>query len=188
LAGCGHLTAFDVELPHSVGVALAIAGKADVCHARLTDMRFGDVVFPRLGSAWLSLDHESGVSTEILSDLTSPTRERRITLKLEQATLVGYYSNSEADHTAQLITAVRGRKTRSVFNDDALTIFMLQTYEHFAVLGPDGDNFALNAEVARLLSEAKRICMASNQKIRTDLLRDPYQESRKGSRAYRPGT
>jgi predicted dehydrogenase len=163
LTGCGHPTAFDIEMPHSLGVALAIAGNANVCHAQLTDMTFEDVVVPRLGSAWLVLDHESGVSTEILSDLTSPTRERRITLKLERGTLIGHYSNSEADHTSQLMTAVRGRETRSVFHDDALTIFILQTYEHFAAPGRSSDDLTRSAEVVRLLSEAKRICTTSDQ-------------------------
>ena len=163
LAGCGHPTAFDIEIPHSVGVALAIAGSADVSHARLTDMTFEDVVIPRLGSAWLSLDHENGVCTEIFSDLTSPTRERRITLKLEHGTITGHYPNSEADHTAQLSTTIKGSETRSVFLDDALTTFILRTYEHFAAPRQDSDNLTLNAEVVRLLSEAKRICLAGSQ-------------------------
>jgi predicted dehydrogenase len=163
LAGCGHPTAFDIEMPHSVGVALAIAGNANVCNARLTDMRFEDVVIPRLGSAWLSLNHENGACTEIHSDLTSPTRERRITLKLEQGTMIGHYSNSEADHTAQLSTTVSGRETRRVFHDDALTSFILRAYQHFAAPGPDRDDFALNVDVVRLLSDAKRLCLASSQ-------------------------
>jgi predicted dehydrogenase len=183
LAGCGHPTAFDIEMPHSVGVALAIAGNAGVRHAQLTDMKFEDAVFPWLGSAWLSLDHDSGICTEILSDLTSPTRERRITLTLERGTLIGHYSNSEADHTAQLITIVSGHETRSVFHDDALTIFVLQTYEHFAAPGQDSDNLTLNAEVVRLLSEAKHICM-TGQQIGTGLLPSQYDRNGRGERAY----
>lgn len=163
LAGCGHPTAFDIEMPHSVGVALAIAGNATVCHAGWTDMRFDDVVVPRLGSAWLSLDHDSGVCTEILSDLTSPTRERRITLELERGTLIGHYPNSEADHTAQLSTTAGGHQTRSVFHDDALTTFILRTYEHFAGPRADSADLTLNTEVVRLLSDAKRLCTASSQ-------------------------
>ncbi len=183
LAGCGHPTAFDIEMPHSVGVALAIAGSAKVCHAQLTDMRFEDLVIARLGSAWLSLDHESGVRTEILSDLTSPTRERRITLKLERGTLIGHYSNSEADHTSQLSTTVGGRETRSVFHDDALTIFILRTYEHFAAPGRDNDDLRLNAEVVRLLSDAKRLCMA-NKQVKADLLPHRYDRNGWGQRAH----
>ncbi|MGH3922034.1 MAG: Gfo/Idh/MocA family oxidoreductase [Pseudonocardiaceae bacterium] len=163
LAGCGHPTAFDIEMPHSVGVALAIAGNANVCNARLTDMKFEDVVIPRLGSAWLSLDHESGVCTEIHSDLTSPTRERRITLKLEHGTMIGHYSNSEADHTAQLSTTVSEHETRRVFHDDALTSFILRAYARFAAAGRGSADLTVNIEVVRLLSDAKRICLASSQ-------------------------
>jgi predicted dehydrogenase len=183
LAGCGHPTAFDIEIPHSVGVALAIAGHASVCHARLTDMRFQDVVIPRLGSAWLSLDHETGTSTEIYSDLTAPTRERRITLKLEHGTMIGHYPNSEADHTAQLCTTVGGRETRSVFHDDALTSFILRTYEHFAEPERDSDNLRLNVEVVRLLSDAKRICLASSQ-VEAGLLPRRYDGNGWGGHAH----
>ena len=48
-----HPTAFDIEMPHSVGVALAIAGHGNIRHAQLTDMMFGDVMLPRLGGVWL---------------------------------------------------------------------------------------------------------------------------------------
>lgn len=183
LAGCGHPTAFDIEMPHSVGVAVAVAGNANVCNARLSDMKFEDVVIPWLGSAWLSLDHESGVCTEILSDLMSPTRERRITLKLERGTLIGHYPNSEADHTAQLSTTVMGRETRSVFHDDALTTFILRTYEHFAAHEHRSDDLTLNAEVVRLLSDAKRLCLASSQ-VGAGLLPRRYDGSGREERAY----
>ncbi|MGH3963571.1 MAG: Gfo/Idh/MocA family oxidoreductase [Pseudonocardiaceae bacterium] len=183
LAGCGHPTAFDVEMPHSVGVALAIAGDAKVCHARLTDMKFEDVVIPRLGSAWLSLDHEGGVCTEILSDLTSPMRERRITLKLQRGTMIGHYANSEADHTAQLRITASGHETRSVFHDDALTAFILRTYQRFAAPGHGSDDFTLNAEVVRLLSDAKRHCTAGSQ-VGAGLLARRYDGNGWGRRAY----
>jgi predicted dehydrogenase len=182
LAGCGHPTAFDIEMPHSVGVALAVAGDATICGARLTDMKFADVVFPRMGSAWLSLDHRSGVFTEIRSDLTSPTRERRITVKLAGATLIGYYANSKADHTAQLITAVRERGTHYVFHDDALATFFRRTYERFAAAGRDGDNFTLHATVVRLLSEAKHICMGNQ--AGNGLFPYSHEGNRRESRAY----
>ncbi|MGH3898728.1 MAG: oxidoreductase [Pseudonocardiaceae bacterium] len=183
LVGCGHPTAFDIEMPHSVAVAVTIAGNANVCSARLSDMKFEDVVIPRLGSAWLSLDHESGVYTEIFSDLTSPTRERRITLKLERGTMIGHYSNSEADHTAQLSITASGRETRSVFHDDALTTFILRTYEHFAAPGHGSDDLTLNAEVVRLLSDAKRLCIASGQ-VGAGLLPCRYDRNGWGERAH----
>lgn len=159
LAGNGHPTAFDVELPHSLGVALAVAGGARICDAGWEGMRLGDALIPRLGKAWLSLHHEGGVYTEILSDLTSPTRERRITLKLERGILIGHYSCSQADETAQLRWMMRGHETHVVFRDDALTAFILQAYERFAAPERDDDDLALNVEVVRLLAEAKRACL-----------------------------
>ncbi|MGH3827576.1 MAG: Gfo/Idh/MocA family oxidoreductase, partial [Pseudonocardiaceae bacterium] len=182
LAGCGHPTAFDIEMPHSVGVALAIAGHATVCHARLTDMRFEDVVLPRLGSAWMSLNHESGVWTEIHSDLTSPTRERRIILKLEHGTMIGHYPNSEADHTAQLSTTHEASETRSVFHDDALSAFIVRTYQNFATAQQGTDDFTLNVEVVQLLSAAKRLCIPNRREV--GLLPGRYEANGWGGRGH----
>lgn len=164
LADDGHPTAFDVEMPHSVGVALAIAGTASVRDAGWADMTFGDVTIPRLGTAWLSLDHAAGVRTEIRSDLTAPARERQITLELDGATLIGHYPSSGADEYAQLRIAANGSETGEIFRDDALTAFIVASYARFAVARPrhqraepDAD-LARSAEVVRLIGAAKRIC------------------------------
>src|SRR4029079_6631807 len=82
LASEGHPTAFDVEVPHVLGVALRLAGDADVVAAACTDMHVEGRTVPRMGSAHLVLRHAGGVRTEVLSDLTSPVRERRIALEL----------------------------------------------------------------------------------------------------------
>lgn len=158
LGGPGHPTAFDIEMPHAVGVALRVAGSARLGDAVCTDMRLGDVVLPRMGGAWMYLEHISGARTEIVSDMTSPTRERRISLEMERGTLVGHYSSSEEDDTAQLIIRVGGLEARAIFRDDALATFMLHTYEHFAGSGPGGKDLSLNADVVRLLADAKRAC------------------------------
>jgi predicted dehydrogenase len=156
----GHPTAFDVEMPHSVGVALGIAGDARVRDARWADMRFGDVIIPKLGEAWLELDHAAGVRTVIHSDLTAPDRERRITVELDGATLTGHYPSSGADHYSQLKISTGGHDVREIFADEALTTFMAMCYQRFAGLVPgtlDAD-LARSAEVVRLISAAKRIC------------------------------
>lgn len=178
LAGDGHPTTFDVEMPHSVGVALTIAGRARLCDAAWADMRFDDVVIPRMGRAWLSLEHESGVRTEILSDPTSPARERRITLKLERGTLIGHYSSSADDDTAQLCIRVGGRHKRAVFRDDALATFTRLSYEQFAAPERRGDDLALDTEVVRLLSEAKRVCERRGSGRTAEPLRVPRGNGR----------
>lgn len=121
-------------------------------------MRVGDVVIPRLGKAWLCLDHDNGVTTKIFSNLTAPTRERSITLELECGTIVGHYSISQDDDTAQLSIRAGGRDQRAVFSDDALTRFLVRTYERCAAPRQDGDELALDAEVVALLARAKRLC------------------------------
>lgn len=152
-------SALDVELPHSVGIALLLAGPAEVHDAAWSDMRMGEVVVPRMGGAWLTLEHECGVRTEIYSDLTSPKRERAITLELAEGTLTGHYSCSEADSTAQLMVSTGGRDECDVFDDDALTTFMVGTYQHFVAPGcGGGDELELNSAVVRILSQARRLC------------------------------
>nr|WP_246471908.1 hypothetical protein [Saccharopolyspora phatthalungensis] len=154
----GHPTAFDVEVPHSLGVAIDLAGPAELLDARCTDMRCTDVIRPRLGSAHLALRHGSGVRTEITSDLTSPVQQRSITLEFENGRVTGHYPLSENDDHAQLI--VEGDRPRyEVFRDDALTAFMRRTYQDFH-RGRRSD-LALHCEVVRLLCEAKEHCGAA---------------------------
>jgi predicted dehydrogenase len=159
-ASGGHPTAFDVEVPHSAGVALEIAGTARVLSARWADMTFGDVTIPRLGAAWLELGHATGVRTRIHSDLTAPDRERRITLELDGATLTGHYPCSGADDYAQLRITAGGRARHEIFADNALTGFMAAAYQRFA-RGRDAEGdaqFERGVEVVRLIGAAKRIC------------------------------
>ncbi|GAA1760385.1 hypothetical protein GCM10009834_17420 [Streptomonospora arabica] len=160
LTSRAHPTVFDVELPHSVGVALALAGGARVASASWSDMALGNVEVPRLGQAGLVLQHDSGAATEIFSDLTAPTRERRITLEFERGTLVGHYPCSEDDDTSQLRAATEDGSLHLVFHDDALADFVLGAYEHFAGLRrpPVEDAFGLQVRAVRLLSAAKAMC------------------------------
>ena len=155
----GHPTAFDVEVPHSLAVALSLAGSARLVTAAWEDMATDRMYLPRLGRARLRLDHHSGVRTEIDSDLTSPVRERRITLEFEGATLTGHYPCGETDHTAQLRVAVAGRETaRSVFADDALPAFFLGAYARYrrSPFGPG--TLPVQVDTVRLLTEAKDLC------------------------------
>lgn len=154
----GHPTAFDVELPHSLGLVLSLAGPAETTGARLTDLRIGGTVRPGLGSALLELRHANGVRTRLFSDLTAPVRERRVLLSFERGTAVAHFAPSDADDHVQLV--VDGE--REVFRDDALTAFLLGTYGRFAGVPADDpsweEDFALHADAVRLLDAAKRRC------------------------------
>ncbi|GAA3359464.1 Gfo/Idh/MocA family oxidoreductase [Saccharopolyspora gregorii] len=158
----GHPTAFDVEVPHSLGVALRLAGPAELVDADCADMRCGDVVLPGMGGARLALCHVGGVRTAIDSDLTAPVRERRVELAFEHGSAVGHYPLSDQDHHAQL--AVHGPEEQcSVFPDDALTEFTLRAYRRFKAIGPEPEpaatgHFAIHRDVVRLLWAAKQHC------------------------------
>ncbi|MER5634560.1 Gfo/Idh/MocA family oxidoreductase [Streptomyces nitrosporeus] len=154
----GHPTAFDVEVPHSLGLVLELAGPAETTGARLTDLRAGETVRPRMGSALLELRHTGGVRTRIVSDLTAPVRERNVTLTFRHGTAVGHFAPSDADDHVQLAVGDR----REVFRDDALAAFMLRTYNRYATTAHDDPSwdagFALHAGAVRLLDAAKRHC------------------------------
>jgi predicted dehydrogenase len=157
----GHPTAFDAELPHSVGVALKLAGDAELVDAALSDMEVGDIRVPHMGTARMTVRHAGGARTEIFSDLTSPVRERRVTFELTGGRLVGHYPGSSDDDFAHLRVLTDRQETRSVFRDDSLTTFVRRVYRQYAE-GVDGAaEFGLNMRVAGLLAEAKAHCLAA---------------------------
>ncbi|GGL61533.1 hypothetical protein GCM10010129_01360 [Streptomyces fumigatiscleroticus] len=160
LATTGHPTAFDVEIPHALGVVLDLAGPAELVDAHWSDLRCGDVVLPRLGGASLTLRHSTGVRSEIVSDLASPVRQRSITLRFEHGTATGHYPLSEHDDHAQLVVT-GGLAAHQVFRDDALTAFLRRVYRDFA----DGPRAALAPHCAavRLLCAAKDHCRAADR-------------------------
>lgn len=155
----GHPTAFDAELPHSVGVALLLAGDARLVDAAWTDMEVGEIRVPRMGTARLVARHAGGQRTEIFSDLTSPIRERRVTFELTGGRLVGHYPGSQDDDYAHLRLIVDRQETRQVFRDDSLTAFLRRVYRQYAEGVDGGPEFGLNMRVATLLAEAKAYCL-----------------------------
>ncbi|NUR82881.1 MAG: oxidoreductase [Nonomuraea sp.] len=152
-------TAFDIEVPHALAVVLTLAGGARISGASCDDMVTDQLRLPRLGRARMRLDHFSGVRTEIDSDLTSPVRERRITLRFDRGTLTGHYPCSEADHTAQLrVRPDDGEERRTVFADDALPAFLSAAYRRYSRSGRSPGALPVQVDAVRLLSEAKDLC------------------------------
>ena len=158
LAGGGdHPSAFDVEVPHALAVALALVGRAHVVDAGTTDMSIDGVVVMRMGGARVTLDHDSGVRTHIRSDLTAMVRERRIAVRCDGGTIVGHYPASAADDAARLAIVTREHETCTVFRNDDLLSFVVGAYERFRTRVVFDVDLVGQAEVVRLLSDAKRI-------------------------------
>jgi hypothetical protein len=127
----------------------------------LYDLSVGDRVVPGMGGAELSLWHGAGTRTRIVSDLTSPVRERRIMLRFENGAATGHYPCGADDDYARLSVRSRDGEHTEVFPDDALSAFVSQSYQRFQRDDVDkvlADDFARNCRVVELLDDAKSRC------------------------------
>ncbi|MFF0494488.1 Gfo/Idh/MocA family protein [Nocardia sp. NPDC004068] len=151
-----HADAFEVEPPHSVGVALALAGDAEPVAAWLRDTPPVDGrVFPGMGGAGLTLAHHGGAVTEIVSDLTDPLRTRRIEVDFERGRVTGHYSPSADDLTGRV--EIGG--TVETFPDDALRTLFTRVYTR-----PDHDDPAdleSQCRVVELLEAARALARSA---------------------------
>lgn len=172
-----HRSAFDVELPHSVGLAMLLAGSdATVESAHCTDMELDHLLVPHMGGASVTLRHAGGVTTTIRSDLTSPVRRRSIQLQFARGRVEGHYPISRDDGYAQLVVhGPSGPPRRSVFADEPLTRFLSDCYRWFTGVGdPPDSSLELNILIVAALMRAKQVAgvisdeMASSDDIRAD--------------------
>lgn len=152
LATTGHASALDVEIPHSLGLALYLAGPARLLEASCSDLRAGTEVRPLLGGARVELVHDDGVRTTLRSDLASPVRQRTAVLRFRDGTVTAHYPLSEEDDYAQLL--LPGAARPRSFRDDALSAFLRRTYEDFAA-GRSAADFEVACQTARLLCTAR---------------------------------
>ena len=155
-----HPSAFDVELPHALGVVAHLLGAThEVLAAGCSDLEHEHGVVPHMGGAWMRTRHGSGVSAELQSNLASPLRQRVLRLCFESTIVTGFYSISGDDHYAQvtLESLHRHAISRAVFVDDPFPRMMAEWYQYFAgVRARPTSTFALNDIVVRTLTEAKR--------------------------------
>ncbi|HEV7806219.1 MAG TPA: Gfo/Idh/MocA family oxidoreductase [Solirubrobacteraceae bacterium] len=158
LDGVLHPTAFDVEVPHAVSLALVLCGsKAIVTDAACHDMVIDAIVVPHLGCARLHLEHATGVVTDIHSDLTAPIRRRTVRVEGDEGALTAYYSIDSDDHYVQLARASHAvRHAREVFYDEPFPRMLIEWYRGFAGTAPmPVSDFAFNRRVVEILSAAK---------------------------------
>ncbi|GHE41446.1 Gfo/Idh/MocA family protein [Streptomyces capitiformicae] len=175
LATDGHPSALDVEIPHSLALALDLAGPAELRAARCWDLRCEDRSLSLLGGAHVELEHRSGVVTLLRSDLGAPVRQRSVVCEFEGGTATAHFPLSEDDDHAQLVIAPFDSGTAApsagvldadgvpgighhVFRDDALIDFLDGAYRGFASGAGGVGNFPLACATARLLCAARERC------------------------------
>ncbi|MFD7626609.1 hypothetical protein ACFV7Q_11350 [Streptomyces sp. NPDC059851] len=150
-----HSSAFEIELPHQVLLALHLCGAADGVEAAWSwPLRTEAGSVPALGGAELRLRHRSGVVSTLASDLTSPVRVRRLRLRGTDGEIVAHYPISGDDPFGQV--QVTGEPGRILLPDAPLTTFVEDCYRFFAGTGgrPAGSDPQLHLRVTELLAAA----------------------------------
>ncbi|MFM9368604.1 Gfo/Idh/MocA family oxidoreductase [Streptomyces sp. Da 82-17] len=170
LTNSGHTDAFQVEIPHALGVLLRLAGDAEVHSATCTDLRYGGDVVPHMGGARLTLRHASGLHSLVDCDLTSPVRRRRITVHTADGTrLVGHYPVAQDDDIAQLDVHGPDGHVRELLADDALSRCLTHAYRAFADDDSGhgrADDLRLHIRTAELLGDARHLALADPPRTR----------------------
>lgn len=163
LSDAGHHTAFDVEMPHQVALALHLAGTTDVrvVDSAVSDLCVGPRVVPNMGTASLRMMHANRSESTMFSDLTATARERRIILRLNGARVEGHYPVNASCSISRL--AIYGTDDRLIcaelLNDDPLTNCFLQTYRYFSGKNNRSpSDLRFNSVVVEAISEAKNRC------------------------------
>ncbi|NYV76722.1 Gfo/Idh/MocA family protein [Streptomyces sp. UH6] len=151
----GHASAFEVEMPHQMLLALHLAGPvAEVTASRGWDLPLPAGRLAGLGGAEVELRHHDGTTTTLYTDLSSPVRRRRLHVHGTEGTLVADYPVSGDDDFGQV--RIVGSTVHRVVQDAPLTRFVEQAYAHFRGEGPapHGD-LALHLRSMELIDAAR---------------------------------
>ncbi|MEU1006895.1 Gfo/Idh/MocA family oxidoreductase [Streptomyces sp. NPDC005890] len=149
-----HSSAFEVEMPHQVLLALHLCGDAEVTDAEVWPLRTPAGSARALGGGGLRLRHRGGVISTLVSDLTSPTRIRRLRLWGTEGEIVAHYPIGGDDPFGQV--QMTGQQDRTLCPDAPLTTFIDDSYRFFHGTGerPDGADPQLHLRVTELLAAA----------------------------------
>jgi predicted dehydrogenase len=136
IANSTHRSAFDVEIPHLVALAIFLTGKdLTVRAASGQDMMINDKRYPMMGSASISLSSGNGLHVWLESHLAAPKRERLTEVVWADGTrLLGFHPCDSTDRYAQLfIMAPDGRQARhQMLYDDTVRRMLHDVYSYFA--------------------------------------------------------
>ena len=166
LANPSHGTAFDVEIPHQVALALRLAGRPlAVTRASSGPMRIGGQVFTHMGAAGMVLRHAGEVTSVLRSDLCACRRERFVRVEFDDGhQALGFYPVDREENFSRLdIYDWQGRLvSRDTFEDDVLTACFAECYGYFsgAASRPVSD-VEFHADVTSVIDQAKLLCGAT---------------------------
>jgi hypothetical protein len=144
--GLRRIGADGSPVPHTLALALALAGPADLVDASRT----GDAT----ATIRMILRHHSAVSTALRVRAAAPGPACTLALRLDDALLTGRLGPG-----GQALLRVSGSGTdeQDTFHDDPLRAAVLAAYRHFAGSGPaPGLDPATQAEAVRLLRAARQ--------------------------------
>ncbi|MDA1478069.1 Gfo/Idh/MocA family protein [Bacillus changyiensis] len=157
-----HGSAFDVEIPHLMALALYLGGTdVAVVSAKVDDMHIGNLTVPHMGQANISLLHHNGMTSELLSNLKNPIRERCIRLYFKEHRVLGYYPSSKDDSYSWIkIYSASGKLMEErVMYDDPLSSVFTEYYQYF-----DGSkekpvsDVQFNSHIVKAICQAKESC------------------------------
>lgn len=159
----GSENIFDIELPHQVSlVQHLLSTKIDPVHIYVKDMHASNQKVPDMGSAKLTLKSENGVLIELISNLESPIRERKIVLLFKNGeSIVGFFPISGDDQYSQieLYDTNRCLVYKDKFVDDPLTCCFEEYYDYFQSEKPGNITHTVKVEyqekVIELMERAK---------------------------------
>ncbi len=176
LASAAHTSAFEVEMPHLVALAMRLLGDVELLHARADDLVLDERRIAMMGGAevWLSSPH--GCHVRLRTDLCAPVRERSVTATWAGgARVAGHYPCDSTDLFSHvLLDGGRGAPSHRVLHDDTVHAFFEHAYRWFDGRGPrPRSDVALHARITRLLIAARERCAAAPPAPATDLTEIP---------------
>lgn len=169
LANGSHQTAFDVEVPHQVALALVLGGaEVSVLHAECTDLTSASRAIPHMGSATLLMRHDSRTISLVRSHLGYPLRKRSVILNFERGVAIGYYPTTADDNHAWMkLYSSDGRLVKTeIFEDDPLSTCFIEYYRYFAGCGDrPRSSISFNARIVGIIGQAKALSGLVNPQI-----------------------
>ncbi|MBB4264586.1 hypothetical protein [Roseospira visakhapatnamensis] len=157
-------TAFEVELPHMLGLTAHLLGpRLTLVSSACEDLVVGETHrYEALGSVTLRLTANAGTPATLLSDLRKPTRERWVDLRFRDgARLRGYFPCSSDDCFSHLATVDEdgGVTVIDRFEDNTVQQMLRETYDYFLGIGDRPVSTPeFHLPMCRLLAQARATC------------------------------